>query len=39
MLDKGLAAKYGIETKVLNQSVKRNAKRFEGEDFMFVLIK
>ena len=39
MLDKDLAAKYGIETKVLNQSVKRNAKRFEGEDFMFVLTK
>ena len=39
MLDKDLAARYGIETKVLNQAVKRNAKRFEGDDFMFVLTK
>jgi maltooligosyltrehalose synthase len=39
MLDKDLAARYGIETKVLNQAVKRNAKRFEGDDFMFQLTK
>jgi hypothetical protein len=27
---------YGVETRVLNQSVKRNSKRFP-EDFMFQL--
>ena len=30
---------YGVETKALNQAVKRNAKRFEGDDFMFRLTK
>jgi len=35
MLDFDLAEMYGIETKVLKQSVKRNLKRFEGDDFMF----
>ncbi len=35
MLDFDLAAMYGIETRVLKQSVKRNLKRFEGDDFMF----
>lgn len=35
MLDYDLAELYNIETKVLKQSVKRNIKRFEGEDFMF----
>ena len=30
---------YGVETKALNQAVKRNAKRFEGDDFMFQLTK
>lgn len=39
MLDRDLAAIYGVETKVLNQSVKRNISRFEGEDFMFRLTK
>ena len=39
MLDRDLAAIYGVETKVLNQSVKRNLKRFEGDDFMFRLTK
>jgi len=39
MLDRDLAAMYGVETKALNQSVKRNAKRFEGDDFMFRLTK
>ncbi len=31
-----LAELYGVETRVLNQAVKRNAKRFP-EDFMFQL--
>ena len=39
MLDFDLAEMYGIETRVLKQSVKRNVKRFEGEDFMFELTK
>ena len=39
MLDRDLATLYGVETKVLNQSVKRNACRFEGDDFMFRLTK
>ena len=39
MLDRDLAAMYGVETKVLNQAVKRNIKRFEGDDFMFRLTK
>jgi len=30
---------YGVETRVLNQAVKRNIERFEGEDFMFQLSK
>lgn len=36
MLDSDLAKLYGVETKVLNQAVKRNVKRFPG-DFMFIL--
>jgi hypothetical protein len=36
MLDRDLAELYGVETKVLNQSVSRNIKRFP-EDFMFQL--
>ncbi|MCF8253139.1 MAG: ORF6N domain-containing protein [Bacteroidia bacterium] len=36
MVDRDLAEMYGVETKVLNQSVKRNTKRFP-EDFMFQL--
>ena len=39
MLDRDLAAMYGAQTKVLNQAVKRNATRFEGDDFMFRLTK
>ncbi len=39
MLDRDLAKVYGVETKVLNQAVKRNIKRFEGEDYMFQLTK
>ena len=36
MLDRDLAELYGVETKVLNQAVKRNEKRFP-EDFIFRL--
>jgi len=36
MLDRDLARLYDVETKVLNQAVKRNIERFP-EDFMFVL--
>ncbi len=36
MLDFDLAALYEVETRVLNQSVKRNSKRFPS-DFMFQL--
>jgi hypothetical protein len=36
MLDSDLARLYQVETKVLNQAVKRNIKRFP-EDFMFQL--
>lgn len=36
MLDYDLAALYEVETRVLNQAVKRNAERFP-EDFMFQL--
>jgi len=38
MLDKDLAELYGVEKRALNQSVKRNIKRFPG-DFMFELSK
>lgn len=38
MLDSDLAELYQVETKVLNQQVKRNLKRFP-EDFMFQLTK
>lgn len=38
MLDSDLARLYGVETKVLNQAVKRNIERFP-EDFMFQLSK
>lgn len=36
MLDRDLAALYGVETKVLKQAVRRNIYRFP-KDFMFVL--
>ena len=36
MLDRDLAEMYGVEVRVLNQAVKRNANRFP-EDFMFQL--
>lgn len=38
MLDSDLARLYGVETKVLNQAVKRNIERFP-DDFMFQLTK
>ena len=38
MLDRDLATLYGVETKRLNEQVKRNIKRFP-EDFMFQLTK
>lgn len=38
ILDRDLAALYEVETRVLNQSVKRNIKRFP-RDFMFQLTK
>lgn len=38
MLDFDLALLYAVETRALNQAVKRNLKRFP-EDFMFRLIK
>ena len=37
MLDFDLAEMYGMETGQLKRSVRRNIKRFEGEDFMFTL--
>lgn len=36
MLDRDLAGMYGVETRVLNQSIKRNLNRFP-KDFMFQL--
>ena len=36
MLDRDLAVLYGVETKAINQAVKRNSQRFP-EDFMFEL--
>ena len=36
MLDKDLAEMYDVQTKVLNQAVKRNIERFP-DDFMFQL--
>jgi len=37
ILDVDLAYMYGVETKRLKESVRRNIERFEGEDFMFQL--
>lgn len=37
MLDFDLAELYGVETAQLKRSVRRNMKRFEGDDFMFEL--
>jgi len=36
MLDRDLAQLYGVETRVLNQAVRRNIDRFP-DDFMFLL--
>lgn len=36
MLDRDLAEMYGVETRRLNEQIKRNEKRFPG-DFMFQL--
>jgi hypothetical protein len=36
MLDRDLAALYGVETRVLNQAIRRNVERFPS-DFMFEL--
>ena len=36
MLDRDLAKLYGVETRALNQAVRRNIERFP-EDFMFVM--
>ena len=36
MMDRDLAEMYGVETRTLNQTVKRNGKRFP-DDFMFQL--
>jgi len=38
MIDRDLAELYGVETRVLNQAVRRNEKRFP-EDFMFQMTK
>lgn len=35
MFDSDIARMYGIETAQLKRAVRRNMKRFEGEDFMF----
>ena len=37
ILDRDIAIFYGVETKRLNEKVKRNPKRFAGDDFMFQL--
>ena len=36
LLDRDVAALYGVETKALNQAVKRNSERFE-EGYLFRL--
>lgn len=38
MLDRDLAVLYGVETRALNQAIRRNTKRFP-EDFMSQLTK
>jgi hypothetical protein len=39
MLDFDLAELYGVETRALKQSVRRNLKRFAGDDFMIEITK
>ena len=36
MIDRDLAEMYGVETRVLNQAIRRNQKRFPS-DFMFLM--
>ena len=36
MMDRDLSEMYGVETRILNQAIKRNEKRFPP-DFMFQL--
>jgi hypothetical protein len=38
MVDRDLAELYGVETRVLNQAVRRNEKRFP-DDFIFQMNK
>ena len=38
MIDRDIAVLYGVETRAINQAVKRNSERFP-EDFMFQLTK
>ena len=38
LIDRDLAELYGVETRILNQAVKRNIKRFP-DDFMFQMTK
>ena len=38
MIDRDLAQLYGVQTKALNQAIKRNQSRFP-DDFMFLLMK
>lgn len=37
ILDRDLAAMYGVDTAQLKRAVRRNIKRFEGDDFMIIL--
>lgn len=39
MIDRDLAELYGVETKTLNQAVKRNMERFPERFFRFQLTK
>ena len=39
MLDFDLSEMYGVDTAQLKRAVRRNIKRFEGDDFMFELTK
>jgi hypothetical protein len=39
MMDRDLAILYGVETKRLNEQVRRNLERFPTDDFMFELTK
>ena len=39
MLDKDLAVLYGVETRVLNQAVKRNKERFPRTFYVITLLR